>query len=65
MQLYPVELQRSCCVQIIKLCLGRRQTAEQDDDDCGDSGSGYGEGRKGVRSLEKAEKGRGKMEDLM
>lgn len=33
MQLYPVELQRACCVQIIKLCLGRRQTAERDDDD--------------------------------
>lgn len=36
-QLYPVELQRACCVQIIKLCLGRRQTAERDDDDYGNS----------------------------
>lgn len=31
-QLYPVELQRACCVEIIKLRLGRRQTAARGGD---------------------------------
>lgn len=34
-QLHPVELQRACCVEIIKLRLGRRQTAARG----GDGGS--------------------------
>lgn len=38
-QLHPVELQRACCVEIIKLRLGRRQTAARGGDG-GSSGSG-------------------------